>query len=808
MPNWKKLIVSGSDAYLSGLNVTNAVTASFFKGDGSGLTNVDANISEVATVSDTFTSTTSKSVNHSFGTKDVIVTVYNDSDQQVIPATVTTTDLDNVTVTFDEATTGRIVIAKGGHIVSGSIVNIGEVATVEDTFTSVTSKTVTHTFGTKNVFVTVYNDSDDQIIPARVNTPNTGSVTVEFDAATTGRIVIGKAGHVVTGSSAAQWDSILNKPNGLVSGSDQLTGSYDTRYALSGSSGVSDFDQLTNSPFSQSANAVTIEKSLIPSGSAIDLGSTQSPFRDLYLSSASLYIDGQQVISSDTQTLTFTTDVGQSIKFLETGADDIILQTDTGNIELKGTVEVLSGKKIIDSAGTKVLFGDSVGITGSIDLTGTVDGVDVAGLKSDFDTLEGKEIFSGSFNDLNGNPFISGAGAITASGHLVPDTNETYDLGSVDQRWRDLYLSGSTIFLGDTKVSRDSTGNLEVRDRQTNDLKTLRVDQLEIGSGAAARRIKVNNGRVSFTDTGDSILDAASSALPGTLSGSAQIDLTQTTNYTSGIKSRLDAESVVSSSAQVVSLVEGQNLTLNNLTVNGTQTTIDSTNLDIGDSIISLNGGGASFGGISVKDSTAPGTVSGSLLWDGLNNNWIAGLSGSESKVLLATGDSIVSGSSQISFTGITDKPTLVSSSAQIDYNSIQNQPTIPTNNNQLTNGAGYTTFTANQSVDTTSTVTFSTLTAGTITETSALRFKENIQEDIDSSIIDKLRPVSYDWKKTKERDFGFIAEEVDELDSTLTTRDENDELLGIKYTKLIPLLVKKIQEQEERIRQLENGNS
>lgn len=43
-------------------------------------------------------------------------------------------------------------------------------------------------------------------------------------------------------------------------------------------------------------------------------------------------------------------------------------------------------------------------------------------------------------------------------------------------------------------------------------------------------------------------------------------------------------------------------------------------------------------------------------------------------------------------FADITNKPTLISSSLQVDYNSIQNQPTIPTNNNQLTNGAGYTT--------------------------------------------------------------------------------------------------------------------
>lgn len=41
MPNWKKLIVSGSDAALSNLNVTNDVTASAFVGDGSALTGID-----------------------------------------------------------------------------------------------------------------------------------------------------------------------------------------------------------------------------------------------------------------------------------------------------------------------------------------------------------------------------------------------------------------------------------------------------------------------------------------------------------------------------------------------------------------------------------------------------------------------------------------------------------------------------------------------------------------------------------------------------------------------------------------------
>jgi len=47
MPNWKKLIVSGSDAALSSLDVTNAVTASYFKGDGSALTGIAGDITSV-----------------------------------------------------------------------------------------------------------------------------------------------------------------------------------------------------------------------------------------------------------------------------------------------------------------------------------------------------------------------------------------------------------------------------------------------------------------------------------------------------------------------------------------------------------------------------------------------------------------------------------------------------------------------------------------------------------------------------------------------------------------------------------------
>ena len=44
------------------------------------------------------------------------------------------------------------------------------------------------------------------------------------------------------------------------------------------------------------------------------------------------------------------------------------------------------------------------------------------------------------------------------TGNLIPSTNVTYDLGSSTRRWKDLYLSGSTINLGGQTLSADTSG--------------------------------------------------------------------------------------------------------------------------------------------------------------------------------------------------------------------------------------------------------------------------------------------------------------------------------------------------------------
>jgi len=90
-------------------------------------------------------------------------------------------------------------------------------------------------------------------------------------------------------------------------------------------------------------------------------------------------------------------------------------------------------------------------------------------------------------------------------------------------------------------------------------------------------------------------------------------------------------------------------------------------------------------------------------------------------------------------FSSLSGTPTTVAGYGITDafdgaYSSLSGTPTIPTNNNQLTNGAGYTTYSANQSLNTSNSPTFVTLNATTVdlgvwtvTESSGvLYFKHN----------------------------------------------------------------------------------
>ena len=214
--------------------------------------------------------------------------------------------------------------------------------------------------------------------------------------------------------------------------------------------------------------------------------------------------------------------------------------------------------------------------------------------------------------------------------------------------------------------------------KTTNDAQDVSITNLNTFSGSVLTRL-TEIGVVS-----GSLIASASAAK--TTNDSQDISITNINTFSSSVLTRLTEIGVVSgslissasnaasrltnieafsSSFDTAFNLSGTNVTIaGNLTVQGTTTQVDSTTIQLGDNIIELNGTGAANGGLLVKDPTAPNTVSGSLLWDSTNDYWKAGAVGSESKLLRADGDSVVSGSSQItlqSTTGFTAYDTALS---------------------------------------------------------------------------------------------------------------------------------------------------
>lgn len=120
------------------------------------------------------------------------------------------------------------------------------------------------------------------------------------------------------------------------------------------------------------------------------------------------------------------------------------------------------GESYIVNENFQGLFAYPITIDGELEVDGMLIEIGV-----NIDSIPGQVFF-----DDNGNPtgnagftFDSASGNFAVpgnsrfSGNVIPGANITYNLGSPTQRWKDLYLSNNTIFLGESSISA-STGNI------------------------------------------------------------------------------------------------------------------------------------------------------------------------------------------------------------------------------------------------------------------------------------------------------------------------------------------------------------
>ena len=100
---------------------------------------------------------------------------------------------------------------------------------------------------------------------------------------------------------------------------------------------------------------------------------------------------------------------------------------------------------------------------------------------------------SSQWIQMNPNTGGAGGGANlgSVSESIIPDTDITYDLGSSSKKFKDLYLSGNTLNLGNQSISATSTG--------------IVVSEIQIGSGTNNVKLSTNaSGNLITTETDSS----------------------------------------------------------------------------------------------------------------------------------------------------------------------------------------------------------------------------------------------------------------------------------------------------------------
>ncbi len=182
------------------------------------------------------------------------------------------------------------------------------------------------------------------------------------------------------------------------------------------------------------------------------------------------------------------------------------------------------------------------------------------------------------------------------SGDIIPTTDITYDLGSPTKRFKDLYLSGNSIFLGDGLILRNVGGSLAVTDLN-NDAAPVSLDSnttsdLAEGANLYYTEVRVDNN-FATKDTAD--LSEGTNLYYTDARVDAEIDSYVTggtgVTVTSGAIA-IGQPVATSDDVRFNDVRSNGNVIIDgNLTVSGTTITLDATNLAIEDNMIFLNNG-------------------------------------------------------------------------------------------------------------------------------------------------------------------------------------------------------------------------
>ena len=197
------------------------------------------------------------------------------------------------------------------------------------------------------------------------------------------------------------------------------------------------------------------------------------------------------------------------------------------------------------------------------------------------DTLVGRATTDTLTNKTLTSPVIAGA---SVTGHIIPATNDTYDLGSASYMWRDIYVGPGSLYVngqkvlqtvaGDVIITADANENLALK---TSGSGNVELDPTGTGVVSIKGALSMEAGSNIASADGNAVTFGGAIAADSMSSKTANTDLSLTANGTGKVYLNDNAE------------VSGNLVVGGNLTISGTSTTVNTETISLADNIIDLN---------------------------------------------------------------------------------------------------------------------------------------------------------------------------------------------------------------------------
>lgn len=400
------------------------------------------------------------------------------------------------------------------------------------------STTVTYDDSADTITISSTGKTEEEIqdiIGAAIVTNGTHSgVTVAYDDAGDGAIdiTVGTLNQSTTGSAATLTTPRAIQGVDFDGSADITTMTAGTGVTVSGTAvsigqAVATSDKPSFAGVTLTGNS-EVTGNILPSADVTyDLGSSAYQWKDIYVGPGSLYVNGQQVVSDNSGTITISADSDQNVSVQTSGSGDVDLDpTGTGVIGLKGPVQITAGSNISSSDGNAISFSNSI---------------DVDAIESR--TADTNLVLTGNgTGNVTVNDSLSVTGNLTVSGTTTTVNSETISLADNIIALNSNFTSGSPTEDTGISVTRGGSAAKTLLWDETNDKWTVGSETFVASTfeGNLTGNVTGNTSGSSGSTTGNAATATALATsrtigLTGDVSGSGSFDGTGNLTITATI---------------------------------------------------------------------------------------------------------------------------------------------------------------------------------------------------------------------------------------------------------------------------------